>query len=54
MIFAYHSLGPNNKITLDSLAPEALGSVSFNLIPNGNEEVFNVSWSNVMIYIYMQ
>ena len=45
MIFAYHSLGPNNKITLDSLAPEALGSTNFNLIPNGSEELFNVSYS---------
>lgn len=45
MIFAYHSLGPNDKITLDSLVPEALGSVSFDLIPNRNEQMFNVSCS---------
>lgn len=43
MIFAYHSLGPNHKVTLNSLVPQALGSASLNLIPNGNEEIFNVS-----------
>ena len=43
MIFAYHSLGPDSKITLDSLVPEALGSTSFDLIPNGNKEAFAVS-----------
>lgn len=47
MIFAYHSLGPNDKITLDSLVPQALGSASLNLIPNGNEEIFNVSCSKL-------
>lgn len=44
MIYAYHSLGPDNKITLDSLGPQALGAASFNLIPNGSEEVFDVSY----------
>ena len=43
MIFAYHSLGPDSKITLDSLVPEALGSTNFDLIPNGNKEAFAVS-----------
>ena len=50
MIFAYHSLGPTDKVTLDSLVPQGLGSVSFNLIPNGNEEIFNVSSGSKITY----
>lgn len=37
VIFAYHSKGPNNLVTLDSLAPEKLGSTTLQLIPgSGN------------------
>lgn len=43
VIFAYHSLGPDNMITLDSLTPEKLGSKNFVLIPgDGDGAVYNV------------
>ena len=32
MIWAYHSKGPDSMATLDSLAPESLGSKSLKLL----------------------
>lgn len=52
VIYAYHSLGPDSMITLDSLTPEHLGGKSFTLIPeNGtvDEKAYNVSCNHYNI-----
>ena len=55
MIYAYHSLGPDNLITLDSLTPEKLGSSTVMLIPEYvDADKFDVSYMTMSRYLYVR
>ena len=54
MIYAYHSKGPDNLITLDSLTPEKLGSSTVTLIPELGDADYNVSESKSACVVHSQ